>query len=41
LELSNRYTVERLGGVRVSGLSPTDLDSLAEAGSALPLADWL
>jgi dethiobiotin synthetase len=41
LERSNRRTVETLGGVRVSGLPPTDLDSLAAAGAALPLDDWL
>ena len=41
IELSNRETVERLGGVPVSGLPPTDPDSLAEAGAALPLDDWL
>jgi dethiobiotin synthetase len=41
IEVSNRATVERLGGVPVSGLAPTDPDSLAEAGAALPLDDWL
>jgi dethiobiotin synthetase len=41
IESSNRATVQRLGGVPVSGLPPTDPASLAEAGSALPLADWL
>jgi dethiobiotin synthetase len=41
IELSNRATVERLGGVPVSGLPPTDPSSLARAGSHLPLAEWL
>jgi dethiobiotin synthetase len=41
LELSNRRTVEALGGVRVSGLPHTDPDSLAAAGEALPVAHWL
>jgi dethiobiotin synthetase len=41
IEVSNRATVERLGGVRVSGLPPTDPGSLADAGAALPLDDWL
>ena len=34
IEPSNRATVERLGGVPVSGLAPTDPDSLAKAGRA-------
>jgi dethiobiotin synthetase len=41
IELSNRETVERLGGVAVSGLPPTDPASLASAGSHLPLDEWL
>ena len=41
VELSNRATVERLGGVPVSGLPQTDPGSLAEAGSHLPLGKWL
>jgi dethiobiotin synthetase len=38
---SNLATVERLGGVRVTGLPPTRPEALAEAGAALPLADWV
>ena len=41
IELSNRATVERLGGVPVAGLPHTDPGSLAEAGSHLPLGEWL
>jgi dethiobiotin synthetase len=41
IELSNRATIERLGGVEVSGLPPTDPGSLASAGECLPLDDWL
>ena len=41
IETSNRATVERLAGVPVSGLAPTDPDSLAKAGSHLPLDEWL
>jgi dethiobiotin synthetase len=41
IELSNRATVERLGGVSVSGLPSTDPESLAKAGSHLPLREWL
>ena len=41
IERSNRETVERLSGVTVSGLPPTDRDRLAEAGASLPLGDWL
>jgi dethiobiotin synthetase len=41
IELSNRTTIERLGAVPVAGLPPTDPGSLAEAGSHLPLKDWL
>jgi dethiobiotin synthetase len=39
--VSNRATVERLGGVPVSGLRTTDPDSLGEAGSDLPVDEWL
>ena len=41
IEASNRATVERLAGVPVSGLPVTDPDSLAQAGSHLPLDEWL
>ena len=41
IERSNRETIERLGGVPVHGLPPTDPDSLAAAGASLPLGDWL
>ena len=41
IEESNRSAVERLGGVRVSGLPPATPQSLAKAGRRLPLADWL
>jgi dethiobiotin synthetase len=41
IEVSNRSAVERLGGVRVSGLPPTTPQSLARAGGHLPVADWL
>jgi dethiobiotin synthetase len=41
IEASNRATVERLGGVAVSGLPPTSPATLAEAGAHLPLDDWL
>jgi dethiobiotin synthetase len=41
IEVSNRETVERLGGVPVSGLPPTDPASLAAAGATLPLDVWL
>lgn len=41
IEASNRATVERLGGVAVSGLPPTDPGSLARAGAELPIDDWL
>ena len=34
-------TVERLGGVAVAGLAPTERGSLAAAGASLPLHDWL
>ena len=41
IESSNRATIERLGGVTVSGLPPARPDSLAEAGARLPLEEWL
>ena len=41
IEHSNRETIERLSGVQVSGLPPTDRERLAEAGAALPIEDWL
>jgi dethiobiotin synthetase len=41
IEQSNRSAVERLGGVRVSGLPPATPRSLAQAGRHLPLTDWL
>jgi dethiobiotin synthetase len=41
IELSNRETVERLGGVPVAGLPPTEPSSLAAAGASLPQHDWL
>lgn len=41
IERSNRSTVERLGGVSVSGLPPATPQTLAQAGGSLPLADWL
>jgi dethiobiotin synthetase len=41
IERSNRETIERLGGVPVHGLPPTDPYSLAAAGRSLPLGDWL
>ena len=41
IERSNHETVERLSGVPVSGLPPTDRERLAEAGASLPLEDWL
>lgn len=41
IEVSNRDTIERLGGVPVSGLPPTEPASLAAAGATLPLDDWL
>jgi dethiobiotin synthetase len=40
IELSNRDTVERLAGVPASGLSLTTPATLADAGAALPLAEW-
>jgi dethiobiotin synthetase len=41
IEVSNRSAIERLSGVRVSGLPPATPQSLAPAGGHLPLADWL
>jgi dethiobiotin synthetase len=41
IERSNRETIERLAGVPVHTLPPTSPDGLAEAGSALPLDEWL
>lgn len=41
IERSNRATVERLAGVRVSGLVPVDPESLAAAGNLLPIEEWL
>jgi dethiobiotin synthetase len=41
IEVSNRATVERLGGVPVAGLPLTEPSSLAAAGASLPLHDWL
>jgi dethiobiotin synthetase len=41
IELSNRATIERVGGVPVAGLPHTDPASLAKAGSHLPLGEWL
>jgi len=41
VQRSNRETVERLAEVPVSGLPPTSPERLAEAGTALPVEDWL
>lgn len=41
IEMSNRATVQRLAGVTVSGLRPTNPASLADAGADLPLDEWL
>jgi dethiobiotin synthetase len=41
IERANRATVERLGSARVTGLPPTNPESLAEAASVLPLEEWL
>jgi dethiobiotin synthetase len=41
IELSNRATVERLAGLPVRGLPPTDPGSLAEAAAGLPIDEWL
>jgi dethiobiotin synthetase len=41
IETSSRATVERLAGTPVSGLPRCRPDTLAAAGRALPLDDWL
>jgi dethiobiotin synthetase len=41
LEWSNMETIERFGEVPVIGLPYTDPAALAEAGSVLPVSDWL
>jgi dethiobiotin synthetase len=41
IERSNRATVERLSGIAVSALPPATPTTLATAGAALPLDDWL
>jgi dethiobiotin synthetase len=41
MEVSNRETIERFAEVPVLGLATTDPRGLAEAGSALPVSDWL
>jgi dethiobiotin synthetase len=41
IEQSNRETVERLGGVPVTGLPHTEPGALAGAGERLPLDAWL
>jgi dethiobiotin synthetase len=43
IQLSNRLTIARLGGVEVVGLPPVtpDVEALAAAGARLPLDDWL
>jgi dethiobiotin synthetase len=41
VERSNRETVERLGGVAVTGLPECSPGSVARAAEALPLAEWL
>jgi dethiobiotin synthetase len=41
IEVSNVDTVSRLSGVQVTGLPWTTPEGLPEAGSALPLGDWL
>lgn len=38
---SNKQTIERFGEVPVIGLPRTDPAGLAQAGSALPVSDWL
>jgi dethiobiotin synthetase len=38
---SNKETIERFGEVPVIGLPHTDPAGLAEAGSVLPVSDWL
>jgi dethiobiotin synthetase len=41
MQKSNMETIERFGEVPVIGLPHTDPAGLADAGSALPVADWL
>ena len=41
LTTSNRDTIQRLSGVKVSGLPFTEPATLAEAGAGLPLGDWV
>ena len=41
MELSNRETIERLGGVQVAALPRTTPAALADAGASLPISDWL
>jgi dethiobiotin synthetase len=41
MERSNKETIERFGEVPVIGLPHTDPAGLAEAGSVLPVSDWL
>jgi dethiobiotin synthetase len=41
MEVSNRETIAALGSVAVEGLTLTSTESLGEAGSALPVADWI
>jgi dethiobiotin synthetase len=41
MERSNRETIERFGEVPVIGLPRTDPSTLAGAGAALPVSDWL
>ncbi len=41
IEVSNRETIARLGGVTVAALPVTAPGALAEAGAHLPLGEWL
>jgi dethiobiotin synthetase len=41
LERSNMETIERFGEVPVIGLPRTEPRTLAKAGAALPVSDWL
>lgn len=41
IEVSNRETVARLGGVGVETLGSTSANRLADAGAALPLETWI
>lgn len=41
IERSNRDAIERLSGVRVSGLPVTNRAGVAAAGAALPIESWL